>query len=441
MTVEIIVAALIVGIAVRIRLWRRRRARAGGAPATRRRSLVPRRETPLWGDVGLVAGREIRERVRGRIFQVGTVIVLLIVVGAVVIPSLHGPSSPTVQSVGVVGPVTSSLESVVQVAGQRTGDQVRIVPVSSESLASQMLVAGTLDVAVINSDEVLLNEPAASKSSPADPLFVQELATYLGVLRSYHEARLTPSQESIVSQASAVPVRTLRSAPSNTNAAPAVIGLVLIFFMLTQYCSWTLIGVMQEKSSRVVEVLLSTLRPLQLLGGKVLGIGVVAVAQATIVVGAALLASVAVGSDILHGTGPTLLLSELAWFLLGYSFYCWLYAAAGSTAERQDQVQTLAFPLSIPIIVSYVYSITVASSGNPDLAFKVLAYLPPTAPFCMPVLVGLGLVQWWQFALSVGISLVGIVAMAVLAARIYRRAILRTRSRTGLRGLFAMAKK
>ena len=114
-----------------------------------------------------------------------------------------------------------------------------------------------------------------------------------------------------------------------------------------------------------------------------------------------------------------------------------VYAAAGSTAERQDQVQTLALPLSIPILVGYIFSITVASSGNPDLFFKVLAYLPPTAPFCMPVLVGLNQVTWWEFLASVLITIAGTAAMAVFAARIYRRAVLRTGGRVHLRELLA----
>ena len=109
--------------------------------------------------------------------------------------------------------------------------------------------------------------------------------------------------------------------------------------------------------------------------------------QATLIVGFALIVGAAVGSDLLHGSAPLVLACELLWLVLGYAFYCWVYAAAGSTAERQDQVQTLALPLSLPILLGYIFSITVASSGNPDLFFKVLAYLPPTAPFCMPVLV------------------------------------------------------
>ena len=128
-----------------------------------------------------------------------------------------------------------------------------------------------------------------------------------------------------------------------------------------------------------------------------------------------------------------MLVSTLAWLVLGYAFYCWVYAAAGSLAERQDQVQTLAFPLSIPIVFGYIMALTTAGSGSPSLFFKVLAYLPPTAPFAMPVLVGLKMVTWWEFLASAMLSIVCTVAVARLAAAIYRRAVLRTGRRVRLR--------
>jgi ABC-2 type transport system permease protein len=194
-------------------------------------------------------------------------------------------------------------------------------------------------------------------------------------------------------------------------------------------------GVMQEKASRVVEVLLATVRPVQLLGGKVLGIGLVALGQAALIVATAFIVSKAVGSSLLNGTGPVLILSDLIWLVLGYSFYCWLYAAAGSMAERQDQVQTLALPLSLPILIAYVYSITVASTGNPSLLFKVLAYFPPTAPFAMPVLVGLDQVAWWQFLISCALAIAGTAVMAWFAAGVYRRAVLQSGQRVSVRSL------
>jgi ABC-2 type transport system permease protein len=126
-------------------------------------------------------------------------------------------------------------------------------------------------------------------------------------------------------------------------------------------------------------------------------------------------------------------LSTLLWLVLGYSFYCWVYAAAGSLAQRQDQVQSLAFPLSIPIIFGYIFSLTAAASGSPSAFLKVLAYLPPTAPFAMPVLVGFGAVTWWEFLASVILSIVATVGVARLATTIYTRAILRTGRRVRIR--------
>jgi ABC-2 type transport system permease protein len=308
---------------------------------------------------------------------------------------------------------------------------------SSLATAKANLRSGKVDVVIVDGDRVVLNKPASSSSSPADPGLVQAVADYLGVLKTYQAAGLTPTQATEVSQAKPVPVQTLEPSSKGTTQTTSVIGLVLLFTMLTQYNTWILIGVMQEKSSRVVEVLLATVRPIQLLGGKVLGIGLVALAQATLIVSFALIVGAAVGSDLLHGSAPLVLVSQLLWLVLGYAFYCWVYAAGGSTAERQDQVQTLALPLSIPILLGYIFSITVVSSGHADLFYKILAYLPPTAPFCMPVLVGLNQVTWWQFLASVLITIAGTFGMAIFAARIYRRAVLRTGGRVRMRELIA----
>jgi ABC-2 type transport system permease protein len=224
-------------------------------------------------------------------------------------------------------------------------------------------------------------------------------------------------------------VRSLQPGKANAKSAvrgTSVIGLILIFVMLTQYNTWMLIGVMEEKSSRVVEVLLAAVRPVQLLGGKVLGIGLVAFGQAALILAFALILGASVGSDLLKGSAPVVLVSTLFWLVLGYAFYSWVYAAAGSMAERQDQVQSLAFPLSLPIIVGYIVSLTAVTSGTASTFIKVLAYVPLTAPFAMPVLVGFRDVAWWQFLASAVLSLAATVLVARAAAGIYRRAILRT---------------
>jgi len=129
--------------------------------------------------------------------------------------------------------------------------------------------------------------------------------------------------------------------PRTTAEATALLGVILIFVVLTQYLTWTLMGVMEEKASRVVEVLLATVRPIQLLAGKVLGIGAVALAQAVALVVFALALAEAVGSGLVHGAAPMVVAATLVWLVLGYAFYSWVYAAAGSLARLRELLPTL----------------------------------------------------------------------------------------------------
>ena len=438
MKIIYVLILFVVVAGLRIFLRQRRRQRStepSGAPqATSARRRGGFATGARLGSVGLVARREILERVRGRIFRVGTIIILLIVGAAIVIPKIHSNSTSPPQKVGVVGAPNPALNQVVKYSGKQSQTAVQVVSEPNLSSAEAAVRSGALDVAIVNGDKIIVNQPVTANSSSDTASLVEVLAPELGVLHAYQQAGLSVGQIEQVAKAQPVPVQSLQAQTvKGVTKGTSVIGIVLIFLMLTQYNTWILMGVMQEKASRVVEVLLAAVRPAQLLGGKVLGIGLVAMGQAVLIVGFAFAVSKAVGSDLLHGTGPVLLLSDLVWLLLGYAFYCWLYAAAGSTAERQDQVQTLALPLSLPILIAYIYSITVASTGDPSFLFKVLAYFPPTAPFAMPVLVGLGLVVWWEFLLSVALSIGGTVLMAWFATGIYRRAVLRSGQRVKLR--------
>jgi ABC-2 type transport system permease protein len=299
--------------------------------------------------------------------------------------------------------------------------------------AQAAVQAGHVDFCVIDAEQLLVKKAIGVTDTSTTASLVRAVSVGLGAQAAYRAAGLSPAQAEQLAQAKPLPVMSLHPGPKTAGRATSVIGVILIFVMLTQYNTWILMGVMQEKSSRVVEVLLAAIRPIQLLAGKVIGIGLVAMGQAALIVVVALVLAKAVGSDLLHGTAPLELASALLWLVLGYAFYCWVYAAAGSTAERQDQVQTLAFPLSLPILFGYITALTVAGSGNVSLLFRVLAYLPPTAPFAMPVLVGLGKVSWWQFVASVVLSVIGTVLVARFAARVYQRAILRTGRRVRLR--------
>jgi ABC-2 type transport system permease protein len=389
----------------------------------------------LFGVTGLVAGREIRERLRGRLFRVVTLILFAVVTAAVVIPTIH-TGTITRQKVGVVAG-SPALDAELQKLATAVGLRVELVREPDLSVARAGLSADNLYVVVDSGGSILVQNPISDTDTSAGARYVRAVATTLGAQQAFAQAGLTPEQADAVAEAKPWPVESVHPGKkaTTTEEATALIGIVLIFIILTQYLTWTLMGVMEEKASRVVEVLLATVRPVQLLAGKVVGIGAVALLQAVSLVAFALVLAEVVGSNLAHGTAPLVVAATLVWLVLGYAFYSWLYAAAGSLAERQDQVQSLALPLSAPLILGYIVCLTGVSSGNASVLVKVLAYLPPTAPFAMPTLVGFGEATWWQFLLSVVVSVVCTVLVARVAARVYRTAVLRTGGRVRLRDL------
>jgi ABC-2 type transport system permease protein len=393
--------------------------------------------TSMTNDVGLVAVREMRERFRGRIFRIGTVFILVVVAAAIIIPVLHNNSKQPPQKVGVVGAFPASLRATIESSAKVVSDTLKFVAEPDAQHARADLRAGRIDLAIVNGSQLVVDRPLNSNNSSADSQLVLTVAKNVGLTEAVQAAHLSRTQSETLAAAKALPVTSIQPGKKSSFNGTSLIGVILIFIMLSQYNTWILIGVMEEKSSRVIEVLLSTVRPIQLLAGKVLGIGLVALAQASLIVAFALALSKAVGSNLTHGTAPLVLVSTLVWLVLGFAFYSWVYAAAGSMAERQDQVQSLALPLSLPMIFGYVMALTQVSSGSPSALLKVLAYLPPTAPFAMPVLVGFGAATWWQFLSSVLISAVCTIGIARAAATIYRRSILRTGGRVRVREVFS----
>jgi ABC-2 type transport system permease protein len=438
----LILAAVAVFVATRLAL-RRRSGRKRAASPSSTLLKAPRRSAlaTVFGDVGLVAEREVHERIRGRVFQVGTILILLVVVAAIVIPTLNR-SKAQPDKVGVVGTLSATVKAALVASDSSIGDTMTIVPEADAAAADADLRAGRVDIVIVDGKQLVVKEAVSANDVSTAAQLSRVFATALGTIAAFEAAGLSGSQVNTISRARPLPVTSLQPSPTRRTPSPgSIVSLILVFVMLTQYSTWILTGVAEEKASRVVEVLLAALRPAQLLAGKVLGIGIVALSQATLIVGVALGVSSAAGSNLLHGSGPVTALAALAWLLLGYGFYCWLYAAAGSTVERQEQIQSLAFPLSIPLLVGYIASLVSATSGQPSTFVEVLAYLPPTAPFAMPTLVSFGAATWWQFAISVALSIGSTIAIARLATSIYRRAILRTGRRVRIRELMAAKQK
>jgi len=438
--IPFVIAALVLVFAV----TRRSRGATWRQPGPGRRGLVATppdanppalRLLPLPGDVGLVAARELRTRVRGRVFRTGTLLVLIIVAAAIVIPTLISAKA-SIQRVGVAGQLSAPLRAAVVADGTAAGEQVKIVAEPSGPAASADLRAGRIDLAIVDGRQVVVAKAIAASDTSAPAQLTRAVARTVGTGKALQAAGLSQAQASLITGARPLPLSSLApGGPGTTNRNATFVGLLLLVFMLTQYNAWTLTGVLEEKSSRVVEVLLAAITPARLLTGKVLGIGLTAFVQAGLAVAAAVALTEATHSHALAGITPASVASTLIWLVLGYAFYSWGYAAAGSTADRQEQAQSLLLPLALPVIFGYVMATSTITSGHPSVLFHVLAYLPPTAPFAMPVLVSLGAASAWQFALSAAISIACTAGLARGAIAVYRRSILQTGRRVPLREL------
>jgi hypothetical protein len=146
------------------------------------------------GDAGLVAQREILDRVRGRIFKVGTLLILLGVAAAIVIPKLHTSSTTPAQQVGVVGRATPGITEVIKYSGRQTQTPVQIVPQQSLAAAEAALRSGKLDLAIVDGDRIVVNQPLSGKGQSTTSGLVEVLAPELGVLHTYQSAGLSPAQ-------------------------------------------------------------------------------------------------------------------------------------------------------------------------------------------------------------------------------------------------------
>jgi ABC-2 type transport system permease protein len=228
-----------------------------------------------------------------------------------------------------------------------------------------------------------------------------------------------------------VHILTPASPRSTQQAIVGVIVAIVLFVSLQIYGVQVGQGVAEEKESRIVEILLATIRPGQLLAGKVVGIGLVGLLQLAIVgsVGLILIARThvvtipALGADVIAG--------GLLWFVLGFTLYAVLFAAAGSLVSRVQDVQLASLPIVMGLLVSYLVSLVVILPDPSSRVSTVLSLVPLLAPVAMPARMA-AIAPAWQVGLAAVLTLATIGAAIWLAARIYANAVLRTGARVSL---------
>ena len=361
----------------------------------------------------LVVRRGLRERLRSRAFQVATLISVLVVGGAIILPALNRNPFNEAVKIGVVSRTPASVRVQLGAVKSVLKAQTRVSAVASEPAGIDALKHSKLDVLIVGTDQIY----ARQGDPTTDRMQVASTLAYLPAITG---------RPLVVH-----PVGAPR--PQAAGRFTAFLGVILTYTFVAVYGGMVLNGVAEEKSSRVAEVLLAAVRPGELLVGKVVGIGLVALAQGLITAGAAVAAGAAVGTNILQGAAFLRIVQLLGWFLLGYTFYSFVNAAAGSLVNRQEEASSMAFPIQMPLLIGYLTTIGALSNGDDSKLLRLLSFLPPTAPVTMPIRIAIGAAKPWQVALSVALLVGGIVVVARLASRVYARSILRTGKRLKIR--------
>jgi ABC-2 type transport system permease protein len=345
----------------------------------------------------LVARREIRLRAKTRVFLTTTAVLLIAVALAVALPAILSSKNKP-DRIGVVGD-TTTISGIVTEAGRLS------VP-SSEIIVKQVPLGGVTGS-------------------------VATLAQLAGLSKLI---QTVPGAASAVAHGVTLPVRGLEAPKTSLSSRlTGLFTIIIVWILISVYGSQIAMGIGEEKSSRVVEVLLSAVRPVQLLLGKVIGIGLLALAQAAGMLVVFIVAGFASGSSLVHGATLGVVIAGGVFIVLGYAFYCTAFAAAGSLVSRQSDVNSTILPVQLPLIITYALSYTVVYANGASTFYHVLGFLPPTAPIAMPVLYAAGDVPLWQVAVAAVLTAVGTVWMARIAVRIYANSILRTGPRISFR--------
>ena len=210
----------------------------------------------------------------------------------------------------------------------------------------------------------------------------------------------------------------------------AFILVIFIYITVLLYGLTVMRGVIEEKQSRIIEVLLASVRPFDLLMGKVLGIGLVGLTQYAVwaVSGLALSAIAAGGAVMVAGFDipkipGSLMIFFITYYLLGYFLYAALYAMIGSIVSSEDDGQQLVLPVSMTFALSFILS-TMALQNPNGLAVTVLSLIPFFGPSLMFLRIALGAAPAWQIATSIILLVATIVAVTWVAAKIYRVGVL-----------------
>lgn len=379
----------------------------------------------------LVARRDFTQRARSRPFLVSMGVVFVVILGVGPLLALQF-REPRPYRVGVEGTVPPNLQSAIAARATLFDRTVEMSTYPSTASGEEAVRTRKIDVLVEDGQRLVWRETENSQLATIvvgalDDLSRAQTITQLGLTSEEAARLLSPPAPASAILEPPDPERVPRIVGAN-------VGTIVLYMAILLFGQFVLLGVLEEKSSRVVEVVLSRVRPAELLAGKVLGIGLLGILQivAVGVAGMLLVTRLDIPGVALPSLGLRIILSVFLWFLLGFAFYAVVYAALGSTISRQEDTQGVAMIPALLLVPGYFIALFGLENPN-GLLPAITSLIPPFAPVVMPMRLALGGVPLWQTGLSVLLLVASTYGLVRLAGRIYEGALLHLGAKVRLR--------
>lgn len=379
--------------------------------------------------ISLVAARELRTRLRSRAFQAATAILLVAAVAAIVLPVVLRPDTST-RRIGLTGTVPGGLPAALTAQAAATGSSVKLSTYPQLAGGEDAVRRSQIDVLLVDGTQLVWRARTdaglgALIAGAVQATQAQQRAAALGLSDRQLAELLTPARlgERILA----------RGDPGRAATEDVTLGmLVLLFMAIIFYGGQVLTGVVEEKSTRVVELLLVRMPPWQLLAGKVVGIGLLGLGQLALVAVAASITAAAVDAVNVPQVPAGLVTWLLVWFLVGYALWSLVYGSLGALASRPEDAQAVSAPATAVLSATYFFALFAGLSDPEALTTRIASFVPVTAPLVMPIRLARGQVAPWETLLALVLAAVTIYALVRLAGRIYSGALLRTGAKVRL---------
>ena len=427
-------------------------------------SATPTRHEPLTPNVGYIARREYAALVRGRLFFVSTLVLAGLAMFVAFLPVaaklVDRGSQTTVAIVASDDELAERTKDVLGTLLTSSGDGFQLIRGASEAEVVAKVADRELDAAIVATRRD--NGSLGFDFHLGETMGQQQIGNLslgvFGVAVLDYSARnpLVGFQQPSIEVFRGVGGGGGRQAfDASAFASRLIVGAVfgfLIFITIVIYGMWVAQGVVAEKTSRVMELLVSAASTRQLVVGKALGIGLAGATQTTIVLVPALLvlateegiARFILGEGVgfassISSLSPGLLLGFAVFYVLGFALYSLVYAAAGSLVSRPEDLQIIALPLSIVAIAGYGMGL-LALTGGITSFIRFASYVPFWSPFVMLTRLSVGRVEPWELVFSITLLIATILVTSVIAIRIYAAGVLLYGQRPGLRAYVAAAR-